>query len=349
MVDLAVERAALRVAIVGVGWAGTRHVEAIGELGRGLVVECLVDADAAFLAERSAHLGIAKTYAAYADALADRSVDAVSICTPHPLHAPQAIAAAEAGKHVLVEKPMAMDVAEATRMIDAAAANGVKLYVAENATYAPMAQRLRQIVRDGEYIGQLVSASVTAGFRAPSYGYPGRRAWLAKPELGGKGTWTLHGIHTVAQMRYVLGEVRSIYALEHKGRAYQRRDVEGTTSCLLTLESGVHVGLVQTPEVKLYGDLGGYVLHGDRGSIRATEAHFSVFNDARDGEEMRYPEEALSSYALEMAAFVDCVERGVEGPTSGRMERRSLAVVEAGYESAVRGVPVDLRSRFGLL
>ena len=339
----------LRLAVVGVGWAGSRHVEAIGELGRKAVVDCLVDPDTEFLKEKSTELSIKKTYAVYEDALRDDAVDAVSICSPHPFHCAQAIAAAQAGKHVLVEKPMAMDVEEAARMLAAAQAHGVCLYVAENASYVPMAHRLRQIVRDGEFIGELVSASIIKGFRAPQYGYPGRRAWLAEPEKGGRGTWTLHGIHTVGQLRHILGEVRTVYMQEHKGSAYQRTNIEGTMSGTLTLENGVHVSLVQTAEIKLYGDLDGYVLHGDRGSLRAGEDRFCVFNDEHDGVEMVYPAEQISSYAQEIAAFADYVEQGVEGPTTGRMERRSLAIVQAGYESAESGLPVDLIERFGVL
>ena len=111
----------MRVAIVGVGWAGTRHVEAIRELGRKLTVDCLVDSDAAFLAEKSTELAVEKTYGSIESALWDPEVDAISICLPHRYHCDVAIAAGEAGKHVLVEKPMAMNVDEATRMIDAAA------------------------------------------------------------------------------------------------------------------------------------------------------------------------------------------------------------------------------------
>ncbi len=339
----------LRLAIVGVGWAGSRHVEAVRELGQQVEVVGLVDPDAEFLAKKSVELGIDKTYVEYEDALADEKVDAVSICSPHSFHCAQTLAAVEAGKHVLVEKPMAMDVEEATRMLAAAEANGVRLYVAENASYQPIAHRLRQVVQSGEFVGELVSASIIKGFRSPQYGYPGRRAWLADPEKGGKGTWTLHGIHTVGQMRHILGEVESIYMREHKGSAYKRTNVEGTVSATLTLESGVHVALVQTPEIKLYGDLGGYVLHGDRGSIRAGEDSFRVFSDEHDGVEMAYPPEEISSYAQELAAFADYVEKDVEGPTTGVMERRSLAIVQAGYESMESGLPVNLAQRFGTL
>lgn len=339
----------LRIAVVGVGWAGSRHVEAIAELGRKIEVDCLVDTDAAFLKEKSAELGVGKTYESYEEMLRDAAVDAVSICSPHPFHCAQAIAAAEAGKHVLVEKPMAMDVAEATRMLAAAEAHGVRLYVAENATYVAMAKRLREIVREGEFIGELLSASIIKGFRSQQYGYAGRRAWLAEPAKGGKGTWTLHGIHTVGQMRHILGEVQMVYMREHKGTAYRRTDVEGTMSGTLTLESGVQVSLVQTAEIKLYGDLGGYVLHGDCGSVRAGEKSFCVFSDEHDGVEVAYAPEDISSYAQELEAFADYVQQGVEGPTTGRMERRTLAIVEAGYESAATGMPVDLKTRFGAL
>ena len=339
----------LRLAIVGVGWAGEHHVAGVRELGSKLEVTCLVDADAAFLESKSAELGITNTCVELGEALRDQAVDAVSLCTPHQLHCPQAVAAAEAGKHVLVEKPMAMTVAEATQMLDAADANGVKLYVAESATYSPMATHLRQIVRTGQYIGELVSASVTAGFRGPDYGYPGRRAWLSTLELGGTGTWMLHGIHTMAQLRYVLGEVRTVYLREHKASSYQRQDVEATMSGTLTLESGVAVSVVQTAEVKLHADLGGYVLHGDRGSLRATADGYRVFGDEESDTERCYPEATLRAFALELEAFADYVAGSAEGPTTGRSERRSVAVVQAGYESAASGQPVDIRERFGEL
>ena len=130
----------LRIAILGVGWAGTRHVEAIRELGGRLTPACLVDSDTSFLRRQSAELGVDKTYPDYREALADPAVDAVSICLPHTLHANVAVAAAQAGKHILCEKPMAMSVEEATRMIEAADANGVKLYVAENQSYTARAK-----------------------------------------------------------------------------------------------------------------------------------------------------------------------------------------------------------------
>ena len=342
----------LQMAILGVGWAGSRHVEAISELGCKVAANCLVDADRNHLAEQAQELGIGKTYVDFGEALADPEVDCISICLPHALHCGAAISAAEAGKHILCEKPLALTVEEATRMIDAAEAANVALYVAESLSYSPMSQFLRQVVTSGEYIGEVVAASCASGFRArPTYAYGGRRAWLSMPELGGTGTWMLHGIHSMAQLRFILGEVESVYMKEHHARSFDRTDVEGTMSGLLTTKGGFQVAVVQTCEVRLKGRLGGYVVHGDKGSIWASEDGCEVFGEELAEQPIRldYPQSPLSDYALEMDAFADYVSNGVEGPTTGHSERRSLAIVQAGYESARSGQPVDLKARFGEL
>ncbi|MAG35401.1 MAG: hypothetical protein CL878_04025 [Dehalococcoidia bacterium] len=338
----------LRVAILGVGWAGTTQVEASRELGRKLTVTCLVDSDPNHLQEKADELGIAKTATDLANALADPDIDAVSICLPHALHCDAAISAAEAGKHILCEKPMALRVDEATRMIASAETAGVSLYVAENRPYSRMARFLRQLVRSGEHIGEVVAATATSGFRAePQYAYPGRRAWLSAPEVGGTGTWMLHGIHSMAQLHYVLGEGETVYVREHHARTFQRTDVEGTMLGLLTMESGVPVTVLQTCEVRLKGQQAGYVIYGDRGSLQASQDGCRVMPHRQEPFWLEYPEAALSNHAQVLEAFADHVAGVAAGPTSGRSERRSLSVIQAGYESARSGQPVHLRTRFG--
>lgn len=348
----------LRLAIVGVGWAGTRHVEAVQELQHdstapGVVVDCLVDRDTDFLKEKARDLDVDKVYTDYHKALHDPEVDAVSICLPHELHCPVAVEAAAAGKHVLVEKPMAMTVAEASAMLQAAEAHDVKLYVAEQVPYAASSKMLREIVQTGRYIGNLTFAAFTGGFRAQHYGYEGRRAWLATPDLGGTGTWMLHGVHSMAQLRFVLGEVATVYLQEHKAPTFERRDLEGTIGGTLTLASGVPVAVFQTAETHLPHHLKGYTLYGDAGAARAGRTGIEVFSEKLDPDEkpvfFPYPEEALSPYAQEIAAFARYVAGGTPGPTTGYSERRSVAIIQAGYESVESGKPVNLMTRFGEL
>ena len=215
----------LRMAIVGVGWAGTRQIEAIRELGRKVAVECLVDTDAAHLRAKADEFGIAKTCTTLADALADPDIDAVSICLPHDLHEPAAAAAA--GKQILCEKPLAPTVAAATRMLAAAEAAGVALYVAENVVYQPIARTVRAIVAGGDALDEPTCASFTGGFGGRPFGYPRRRAWLTQPAWGGTGTWMLHGIHSIAQVRFIFGEVATVYCANTTPRGSPHRGSRG--------------------------------------------------------------------------------------------------------------------------
>ena len=273
--------APLRLAIIGAGWAGQRQARAVLELPGEVEVVALVDNDFDHLAATAAVLGIGRTTTELDAILAADDVDAVSVCTPHALHEPQTLAAIAAGKHVLVEKPMATDVVGATCMIDAAEAAGVTLYVAENNPYEVRFGELRRIVRSGEHVGELTFAACVAGYRAPSPAYDGRRAWLTDPATGGTGTWMLQGVHTVAALRYVLGEVVSVYILDHRASSFERADLEATMSGVVELESGVVVWLVQTTETALRPALTGFRLYGDAGVVIGSDDWYEVFGVIR--------------------------------------------------------------------
>ena len=112
----------IRCAVAGLGWVGSRHVEAIRELNSKVSVECLVDTDEEHLRRVSEEHQVEKAYTRIGNALADEDVDAVSIGTPDALHREQAAEAVRAGKHVLCEKPMVLTVEDVSRMIEAAEA-----------------------------------------------------------------------------------------------------------------------------------------------------------------------------------------------------------------------------------
>jgi predicted dehydrogenase len=115
------------IGIIGCGEIAAAHHKAYRELADHCQIVALADVNEAAARRRAQEFGVETVYADYHDLLADRRVDAVAICTPHALHAPMAIAAANAGKHVLVEKPMCMTAGEAHEMAQAARRNGVKL------------------------------------------------------------------------------------------------------------------------------------------------------------------------------------------------------------------------------
>jgi len=342
----------VRIAMVGMGWAGTRQTEAAAELDGEVEVVALVDNDPDFLAERSRALGVERTYGTLEEALRDEEVEAVSLCTPHRLHAPQAHLAIASGRHVLVEKPMAMTVAESHGMVQAAEAAGVTLYVAESECYMPYALTLREIVQSGEPIGQVTFGGLISGYRQTDPRYPGRREWLTLPELGGTGTWFLQGVHAIAALRYVLGEVVSVHVREHRTGTFGRTDLEATMSAFLELENGLGVWFTQTTETNIPMRLRGFQLYGERGVVVSgrldTGYDLYLTEDDQDAAPVHvpFPEGGLSEYALELRAFAETVRGVALGPTSGRAELGTMAVLEAGVESARTGTPVVLRERF---
>jgi len=341
----------VRLGILGLGWAGSRQAEAAAELGRDIEVVALADNDAAFLAERAAAFGVERTYGSLEAMLGDADVEAVSICTPHGLHAEQAIASARAGRHVLVEKPMAMTVAEARSMVDAAEAAGVVLYVAESECYMPFAMIARDIVRSGEPIGAITFASLISGYRETNPMYPGRREWLTLPELGGTGTWYLQGIHAVAALRFVLGEVASVHVREHRTATFQRPDLEATMSAFIEFENGLSATFTQTTETNIPERLRGFQLYGERGVVVAGRVGgYDLYLTEQDKDapaiHLPYEEPGWSEYALELEAFAGMVRGRGSGPTTGWTEMWSLAVLEAGWASVRERRPIVLRDRF---
>lgn len=347
----------IRLAVIGVGWAGSRHIEAIAELNEharkhgeepAIEVVALVDPDAAHLSEVAKRFGISNTSTSLDTVLNDPSIDAVSIASPHRHHIDAAVQATESGKHVAVEKPMAVTVDEADRMIAAADSAGVKLFVTEQVAYSPEVRRLAEILRTGEYIGEPTFAAVWAGFRAENYGYPGRREWLAQPAEGGTGTWVLHGVHTVAAIRAIFGEVRRVYCVESQTPSLGRDDIEGTMTCLFETVSGLNIQLVQSCETEFSPDRSGTTIYGTNGVVHSGRSGTTVTSKGlSEPLKLDIPGSDLSDYALEFHAFARWITHDEVPLTTGRHERGSLAVIQAGYESARTGKPIDLVEKFG--
>jgi predicted dehydrogenase len=154
----------------------------------------------------------------------------------------------------------------------------------------------------------------------------------------------------MAQLRYVFGEVTEVYLREHRAPFFQRPELEGTMNGILTLASGIHISIMQSCEIRFPQNLGGYIIHGERGSLRASNAGYEFFVDEETIPELTpYPPAELSDYAREVEAFADYVAGDESAPTTGRSERRTLAIVQAGYESMRSGKPVNLQDRFGVL
>jgi len=198
-------------------------------------------------------------------------VGAVYVATPVRLHAEQAVAAAEAGKHVLCEKPMALDVAECERMRAAARAHGVRLGVAYYRHHYPIVGRLRALVAAGE-IGAPVFASVQA-FEHFDPGPDHPRAWLLRRSESGGGPMMDFGCHRIEVLLDVLGPVAEVSGFPVNAHL-RHREVEDTCIARLGFRSGAQAVLTVSHATRESRDA--IEIFGSAGS-----AHVPVLNQGR--------------------------------------------------------------------
>ena len=212
--------------------------------------------------------GASKHYADWHELVGDPEIDAVYIATPVDVHTEQAIAAAEAGKHVLCEKPLAMTVAECDRVIDACAKAGVKLGVAYYRRFYPVLRRIGEVLRSGE-IGVVVMAQINA-FETfnPEPGEP--RHWLIEKKRAGGGPMMDYGCHRIEVLTNLLGPIRDVQAFTDQIRL--QRDVEDTSGTFFKFEGGARAMLVVTHAAFESQDT--LDLYGSDGSI-----HIPVLNE----------------------------------------------------------------------
>lgn len=202
-----------------------------------------VNRSRAQLAEAFAHdFGATRWYPDWRDLIADEEIDAIYIATPVYLHAEQAIAGAQAGKHMLCEKPMAMNTAECDEMMAACRANGVKLGIAYYRHFYPVVNRVKELIQAG-VIGKPVLAQINAFERFNPQ--PGEdRHWLVEKNKAAGGPMMDFGCHRIEVFMHVLGPITRTTSLV--GRALFDRDVEDTCVACFELESGAQSVLTVT-------------------------------------------------------------------------------------------------------
>ena len=271
----------------------------------------------AALAERH---GIPRTTEDWHELAGDPSIDAVVIGTPNSLHAPQAIACLEAGKHVLVEKPMARTLAEAESMNAAAAASGASLMVAHCWRFHPDVRALRGRIERGE-LGRVVKTrgyGVHAGW--------GPAGWFTNPELAGGGSLVDMGVHAIDTARYLLGDPAPERVCAVLGTRYKELAVDDDGILLITWSDGtnsiVECGWWQPHLAGLEADT----------EIYATGGYARVW-DFTEGPE-GYEHCSQPMYSAQMAEFIDAVEAGRKPRPDGHDGAVVISVVEQAYRSA---------------
>jgi len=188
------------------------------------------------LAESFANeFGARRWYSEWRELLLDHDIDAVYVATPVHLHAQQTIAAAEAGKHVLCEKPMALNVAECDRMIAACRANNVRLGVAYYRHVYPLVGRVKELIGSGE-LGVPIFVQINA-FEWFDPKPSDARSWLIKKELSGGGPMFDFGCHRIEVLLDIFGPITDLKAT--LTNTFFDRDVEDLATVIFQFERGM--------------------------------------------------------------------------------------------------------------
>ena len=259
------------------------------------------------------------------DFLMDYEIDAIYVATPVHLHAEQTIAAAERGKHVLCEKPMALNVAECDRMIAACRANDVKLGVAYYRHFYPAVRRVKELVDSGE-LGVPVVAQVNAfEWFDPSQSDP--RAWLINRSLSGGGPMFDFGCHRIEVLIDIFGDVREVKAT--LANTFFDREVEDTATAVFQFELGTCATLTVTHAAREPQDT--FDLFCSHGSI-----HIPVLNEGTmrvvtpDGERIETHPNAANIHQPLIDDFATAVLENRDPIVTGEIAR-AVALIEENF------------------
>lgn len=323
----------IRTAVVGLGM-GRAHAYAYKEAERS-DLRWVVDLDEELAAKVAGELGC--RYTKDWESILD-DVDAVSICTPHHLHAPQTLKAIAAGKHVLVEKPMANTEAECQAMISAAEAKGVTLMVAYTVRFRPAVIRLREAVVNEEF-GKAFNANCWIEARLT----PRPGSWFSRKDQLGGGVLFSHGCHYIDILIWLLGTPRRVAHLGTR-LGTEWMEGEGTAHSIIEFESGA-LGYLETSWGMPFSELPALFqvhtpqallsLKGDRVEAVTAAGRQVLYEPPAD--QKRTPG---SSVIGEIEHFLECIETGRRPDTDGYEALKSLRTIWAMYNH--NGAPVDI-------
>jgi UDP-N-acetyl-2-amino-2-deoxyglucuronate dehydrogenase len=343
----------IKVGLIGCGGISATHIGAIKALRYPeLAAVCDIVPERVQKKGREQGLPEAKRYTDYKELLADPDIDCVVVGTPHYHHAEAAVNAAKAGKHVLVEKPMATTLSDATAMMEAAEENGVILGVVFQHRFTPSMVRVKGAI-DGGFMGNpLVAIASVPWWREQSY-YDAD-SWRGTWAQEAGGSLINQGIHTLDRMIWAMGTPISVTAemavLNHK------IETEDVTSLTVVFESGAIGTLTTTTcawpsqqeRIEIYCEKGSATIIGTELARLETMGPLPELDSAAN-DEFTAPADFApgkscygTGHVAQLHDFFSAVAEKRQPLVTGFEARKTLSVVLAAYESARSGRRVVL-------
>ncbi|HLK55571.1 MAG TPA: Gfo/Idh/MocA family oxidoreductase [Chthonomonadaceae bacterium] len=257
------EGGVIRVGIAGLGRAGWDiHVDALRPLTDQYAIVAVCDPLPDRRTQAREELGCA-AYSAFPELLADARVELVVVATPSYLHAEMAIAALETGKHVIVEKPFATDLADAERMIATAKQTGRTLTCHQNSRYSPDYLKVREVIASGK-LGQILQ------IRIAWHGFSRRWDWQTLKEFGG-GMLNNNGSHAIDLALLLMGEVEPQVFCQRRNTPLSSGDAEDHVKVVLQAPGAPLLDVELTSACAYAQDA--WLVMGTQGSLTGTRSH----------------------------------------------------------------------------
>jgi predicted dehydrogenase len=328
----------LGIGLIGCGRFGRHLAENLGAV-RGAVLVAVADPSTEAARTAAATFQV-PGYSSSTVLLEDPRVQAVLVATPHATHEQEVVAAARAGKHIFCEKPIAIDVDAAYRMIDAVNAAGVKLMVGQVVRLYPLFRRVAALVHDG-VLGRIVAFNFEGLYDVPRVGW-----WARSSTMGA----LLHspGVHDIDFMRLICGEARNVFAREGAVQIQPGVDYKDVVHVSVEFASGAIGQLASSVSCSVpcrRGNLlgadgslsfdarAGWIEYATRRAERVTEQPVRIdLSHADDDEGVR----------AELGSFVGWVTQDEPPLVTAEDGLRAVEIIEAAYRSIRHGAPVAL-------
>jgi predicted dehydrogenase len=333
------------VGIVGVGGIFEQHARAVHELSSRARIVAVCDLDAARLGAAAARHDVPVTCLDHRELVSRADVDVVAVCTPPSFHADVVIDALAAGKPVICEKPLAHNLADADRILDADRSRPGRLSVVYQFRHLPDVRRA-QWLREQGALGPLLSGRFHRFARFHRPGKPDRAGWWGRWDIAGGGAVMTQLIHELDLMCLFFGRPARAWAvLDTLKEAIESED---TCAAVVQFASGAICSAQST--MSAHRSTAGFDLFGREGSVHSPWS-FECLDRGRRAEVRRAaleavpddpPDTEVCAHTPYLAAVLDALESETPLPSSSEQARLSLELASAIYASSLSGEPVAL-------
>lgn len=340
--------------IVGCGMISRFHCRALAEVEGAEFIGCVSSRQSS--AEKLASEFAGQAFTDLETMLADSRIQVVSICTPSGAHQEPAVLAANARKHVIVEKPLEITLARCDAIIDACQENDVLLGTIFPSRFHEASQILKKAVESGKFGRLTLGDAYVKWYRTQEYYDSGN--WRGTWELDGGGALMNQAIHSIDLLSWLMGPVAEITA-QVGLLAHQRIEVEDTAVATLRFASGA-LGVIEASTAAYPGSHKRIEIHGSTGTACIEEEDIKVWSFKEMSDEDRVMVTSFANrtqtgggagdpsaighaaHAAQFADFVQSIQQGTPPAIDGAEGRRSVEIILGIYQAARSGRTVTL-------